>query len=41
MFLEQAGVDMENLVPLDRVVPVTPRHITGMERNLCNTGYQS
>ena len=26
MFLEQAGVDMENLVPLDRVMPVNPRH---------------
>jgi len=23
---EQAGVDMENLVPLDRVMPVNPRH---------------
>jgi len=26
MFLEQAGVDMENLVPLDRFLPVNPRH---------------
>jgi len=26
MFLEQAGVDMENLVPLDRVMPVNPWH---------------
>ena len=26
MFLEQAGVDMENSVPLDRVMPVNPRH---------------
>jgi len=26
MFLEQAGVDMENLVPLVRVMPVNPRH---------------
>ena len=26
MFLEQAGVDIENLVPLDRVMPVNPRH---------------
>jgi len=26
MFLEQAGVEMENLVPLDRFMPVNPRH---------------
>jgi hypothetical protein len=26
MFFEQAGVDMENLMPLDRVMPVNPRH---------------
>ena len=26
MFLEQAGVDMENLVPLNRFMPVNPRH---------------
>ena len=26
MFLEQAGVDMEKLVPLDRFMPVNPRH---------------
>ena len=26
MFLEQAGVDMENLVPRNIFVPVNPRH---------------
>ena len=26
MFLEQAGVDMQNLVPLDRVMPVNPKY---------------
>ena len=26
MFLEQPGVDMDNLVPLDRVMPVYPRY---------------
>ena len=26
MFLWQAGVDMVNLVPLDRVMPVNPRY---------------
>jgi hypothetical protein len=26
MFLAQAGVDLKNLVPLDRVMPVNPRY---------------
>ena len=26
MFLEQAGVDMQNLVPLDRIMPVNPKY---------------
>ena len=26
MFLEQAAVNMEDLVPFDRVMPVNPRH---------------
>jgi len=26
MFLEQAGADMKNLVPLDIVMPVNPRY---------------
>ena len=31
MFLEQAGADMKNMVPLDIVMPVNPRY-TGHER---------
>jgi hypothetical protein len=26
MFLEQAGVDLKNLKPINRVMPVNPRH---------------
>ena len=26
MFLEQAGAEMENLVPLDRIMPVNPKY---------------
>jgi len=26
MFLEQAGANLKNLVPLDRVMPVNPKH---------------
>jgi len=26
MFLEQAGADLKNLVPLDRIMPVNPKY---------------